>query len=123
MSLQRWSQEEVHIFWDYGAFESNITSISALTSNYNILESTRTSSASNAISTYDVVKNIRTAVNPFGPIKAFRAYSDFSGFSLPRSLNSRSELSSSGVTLIDCPGDGRKDLSTKILLGSSIGPN
>jgi len=70
-----------------------------------------------AASNYDIVKNIREAITIFGAIKGIRAYADFSAEALPRSITIRSELSSSGVTLIDCPGDGRKDLSPKIMIG------
>ncbi|KDR73456.1 hypothetical protein GALMADRAFT_227905 [Galerina marginata CBS 339.88] len=95
MSTQAQAKENLTVFWDW--------------------DTTR-SSASTTVSTYDVVKNVRAAVAPLGAIKAIRAYSDFGGAALSRSTSVRSELSSSGVTLVDCPGEGRKELSAKIMI-------
>ena len=41
-------------------------------------------------------------------------YHDSSNYSLS---NLRSELCSSGVTLIDCPSNGRKEAATKMMIG------
>ncbi|KAF8906823.1 hypothetical protein CPB84DRAFT_1666862, partial [Gymnopilus junonius] len=68
-----------------------------------------------SVSTYELVKNMRTAITPFGSIKAFRAYTDFAQLS-PRETNVRAELSASGITLVDCPSEGRKDVHAKIML-------
>ncbi|KAH9483749.1 hypothetical protein JR316_0003225 [Psilocybe cubensis] len=119
MAVHRYDQEDIAIYWDYGSCTMLSQYSSSLAKVYSTLpDTTRSTSASGAVSTYDLVKNIRAAIAPFGPIKSFRAYSDFSltpSFGL-KSTNIRSELSSSGVSLVDCPSDGRKELCTKIML-------
>ncbi|KIM48860.1 hypothetical protein M413DRAFT_21167 [Hebeloma cylindrosporum] len=95
MSAPPYAQENVTVFWEF--------------------ETTQISNASPSIPIHEVVKNLRDAVRPFGPIKALRAYWDFSG-QRPNLRSELSSLSSSGVSLIDCPGNGRKDLAMKIML-------
>ncbi|CAA7267646.1 unnamed protein product [Cyclocybe aegerita] len=73
-------------------------------------------SAARSLSTYDVVDNIRAAISRHGVIKTLRAYWDTATTSLISASRIRSELASSGVSLIDCPGEGRKGASTKRLL-------
>lgn len=71
-----------------------------------------------AVSTYEMVKNIRSALAIYGPLKSFRLYWDHSGHPFPSTAQRvRSELSASGVTLIDCPAEGRKGAATKKMLG------
>jgi len=85
-----------------------------------LTETTQISDTTTRIPIHTAIQNLRAAVRPFGPIKAFRAYWDFAGQSLSRPSNARNELSSlssSGLTLIDCPGNGRKDHAVKIMLG------
>lgn len=82
-----------------------------------IAETTRGGGLSSSVSTYDLVKNLRTALRPYGKLKSVRAYWDFSGQLMASASSARSDLSSSGVTLIDCPASGRKDLATKMMLG------
>lgn len=73
---------------------------------------------------WEVVKEIRQAVQAYGCIKVFRAYLELpehsgSPESKPlRSLQLRSELQASGVSLTDCPHNGRKDVADKMILGS-----
>ena len=67
-----------------------------------------------AVSGYEVVQKIRSAVQIFGLIQSFKMYHDSSNYSLS---NLRSELCSSGVTLIDCPSNGRKEAATKMMIG------
>lgn len=63
---------------------------------------------------YDVAKNIRCMGHKFGTVKLLKAYLKLS--EQPRSTL-RSELQSSGVSLIDYPGDGPVD---KMMLGLSL---
>lgn len=58
--------------------------------------------------------NVRSTCLEIGPIKSFRAYGNFSG------NTTRSELLSSGVTLIDFPEDGQKGAGVKTMLGKSF---
>ncbi|CAA7262480.1 unnamed protein product [Cyclocybe aegerita] len=73
-------------------------------------------SAAGSLSTYDIVDNIWAAISRHGVIKTLRAYWDTTTTSLTSASRIRSELASSGVSLIDCPGEGRQGASTKRLL-------
>ena len=67
---------------------------------------------------YKVVDNIRQAANQFGVITVLKAYLEL-GTTGPSKVKSlRSELQSSGVSLIDCPHNGSKDVADKMLLGA-----
>ncbi|PPQ65996.1 hypothetical protein CVT26_010656 [Gymnopilus dilepis] len=91
MTLHR---EDLIIFWDY--------------------ETTGATSAASSTSTYEIVKNIRAAVASYGPIKAFKSYADFTR---PEGASkARIALSSSGVTLVDCPSEGSQDAHSKIMI-------
>ncbi|KAF5387050.1 hypothetical protein D9615_001822 [Tricholomella constricta] len=86
--------EDVAIFWDY----ENCHAASHFTG-------------------YEIVKKVRSVAHNFGTIKLFKAYlqlSDPATFS--KSLALRSELQSSGVSLTDCPHNGRKDVADKMML-------
>lgn len=65
---------------------------------------------------FDIVNNIGRIARLFGPITTFRAYLDISAQSY-KSVVLRSELQSSGVSLIDCPHNGKKDVVDKMILG------
>ncbi|KAF8559504.1 DUF537-domain-containing protein [Imleria badia] len=64
---------------------------------------------------YDIVKNISRIARLFGSVTTFRAYLDISAQS-SKSVVLRSELQSSGVSMIDCPHNGRKDVVDKMIL-------
>ncbi|CAA7265191.1 unnamed protein product [Cyclocybe aegerita] len=64
---------------------------------------------------YIIAKNISALAQQFGTVKSFKAYLEISE-QLPRALAMRSELQSSGVSLIDCPHNGRKDVADKMML-------
>ena len=57
----------------------------------------------------------------YGSVKLFKAYLEISslesGLLTPRLLTLTSELQSSGVSLIHCPHNGRKDVADKMMLG------
>ena len=63
---------------------------------------------------YTITKNIRSLTRSFGSVKVFKAYFEASN----QSPNLRSELQSSGVTLVDCPHLGKKEVADKMLLGN-----
>ncbi|KAF5358175.1 hypothetical protein D9756_001857 [Leucocoprinus leucothites] len=68
---------------------------------------------------WETVKEIRRAAQNYGSIKVFRAYLELPAYaSSPdsRSFQLRSELQSSGVSLTDCPHNGRKDVADKMIL-------
>lgn len=61
--------------------------------------------------------NIRSVAQSFGSVKLFKAYLEVSEhvpLSRPILL---SELQSSGVSLTDCPHNGRKDVADKMIIG------
>lgn len=94
----------VSLFWLYSVSLSSPLNLSAGAAPLNL----------KAVSGYEVVKKVRSALLPFGPIQSFKMYHDSSDQSLS---NLRSELGSSGVSLIDCPGNGGKEAATKKMIG------
>jgi len=79
--------------------------------------------APSSASGYAVVNKIRSITQPYGSIRTFRAYlevSDQLAAPASRTQNIRSELQCSGVTLVDCPHNGRKDVADKMLIGKLL---
>ncbi|EJD00235.1 uncharacterized protein FOMMEDRAFT_127732 [Fomitiporia mediterranea MF3/22] len=69
------------------------------------------------ISGTEVVEKIRSLVQYFGRIITFKAYADVSLiFAGSKSNNLQSELQSSGLTLVHCPHNGRKDVADKMMI-------
>ncbi|KAF8841187.1 DUF537-domain-containing protein [Paxillus ammoniavirescens] len=68
---------------------------------------------------YDLVNNVGRIARVFGSVTTFKAYLDISTQS-PKSVVLRSELQSSGVSMIDCPHNGRKDVVDKMILVDMI---
>ena len=65
--------------------------------------------------------NIRSVAQTFGSVILFKAYLEVTEqFPVSRAQALRSELQSSGVSLIDCPHNGRKDVADKMILGKYI---
>ncbi|KAF5330703.1 hypothetical protein D9619_005962 [Psilocybe cf. subviscida] len=93
-------QEDIAIFWDF--------------------DSTKSQALNSELQPPEIVQNIRSSLFPYGTIKSFRAYGNFSGQALVRATNVRSDLLASGLTLMDCPNDGRKDLGVKIMIVDMI---
>lgn len=62
------------------------------------------------------MNNIGRIARLFGSVTTFRAYLDISVQS-SKSVVLRSELQSSGVSMIDCPHNGKKDVVDKMVLG------
>ncbi|KAI0637225.1 NYN domain-containing protein [Trametes polyzona] len=65
---------------------------------------------------YDVVNNIRQVAHQYGSVKLFKAYLELSEQSSSKSIGLRSELQSCGVSLTDCPHNGRKDVADKMMI-------
>jgi hypothetical protein len=110
MSMQK--SGNVAIFWDYGAFRmspSVFLQVSILTL---FIENCP---APTSTSGYAIANSISSLARPFGSVKLFKAYLEISDQS--KSMSLRSELQSSGVSLVDCPHNGRKDVADKMLLG------
>lgn len=64
-----------------------------------------------------MVDNIRQIAHTYGTIKLFKAYLELSEQTSSKSLGLRSELQSCGVSLTDCPHNGRKDVADKMMIG------
>ena len=65
--------------------------------------------------------NIRSVAQTFGSIKLFKAYLEVSEHEpLSKALLLLSELQSSGVSLTDCPHNGRKDVADKMIIGTYV---
>ncbi|KAI6111499.1 hypothetical protein EDD17DRAFT_1469880 [Pisolithus thermaeus] len=68
---------------------------------------------------YDIANNIGRIARIFGSVTTFRAYLDIS--SQPsKSTALRSELQLSGVSVVDCPHNGKKDVVDKMAIGTLI---
>ncbi|KAJ7098119.1 NYN domain-containing protein [Mycena belliarum] len=72
--------------------------------------------ASAQISGYEVAAGIRNVAHRFGSVKYFKAYMEMPDPDTFRSLNLRSELQSSGISLTDCPHNGRKDVADQMII-------
>ena len=69
---------------------------------------------------YAIVNNIRSIAQTFGSVKLFKAYLEVTEqIPVSRAVVLRSELQSSGVSLTDCPHNGRKDAADKMIIGVS----
>ncbi|KAK1235677.1 hypothetical protein PQX77_001086 [Marasmius sp. AFHP31] len=66
---------------------------------------------------YSVMGEIRKVAQRYGLIKTCRGYADFSELgSSPRSVTLRSELQCSGLSMIDCPHNGRKNVADQMMI-------
>lgn len=65
---------------------------------------------------YTVIDNIRQIAHNYGTVKLFKAYLELSEQNSSRSLSLLSELQSCGVSLTDCPHNGRKDVADKMMI-------
>lgn len=63
---------------------------------------------------------IRRIAHEYGAVTVFRAYFEMTDLVSPRSVSIRSDLQACGVSLIDCPHNGRKDVADKMMLGTPI---
>ena len=65
----------------------------------------------------NIVKSIRHAAHSYGQITLFKAYTD-SLLSIKPTM--RSDLQLSGVTLVDCPHNGKKEVADRMMTGMSF---
>ncbi|KAJ8078558.1 hypothetical protein PM082_012841 [Marasmius tenuissimus] len=68
------------------------------------------------VSGYGVMNEIRKVAQQYGRIKTCRGYADLSELSSPRSVTLRSELQCSGLSMIDCPHNGRKNVVDQMMI-------
>ncbi|KAG1778550.1 NYN domain-containing protein [Suillus placidus] len=67
-----------------------------------------------------IVNGIRRIAHVFGYVTSFKAYFDMSSQSSHKSVGFRSDLQSSGVSIIDCPHNGKKEVVDKMILVDMI---
>ncbi|KAG2349378.1 hypothetical protein BDR05DRAFT_985929 [Suillus weaverae] len=67
-----------------------------------------------------IVNGIRRIAHVFGYVMSFKAYFDMSSQSSQKSVGFRSDLQSSGVSIIDCPHNGKKEVVDKMILVDMI---
>ena len=66
---------------------------------------------------HKIVNRIRDLAHQYGSVKTFKAYVEYPEQMSPKALALRSELQSCGLSLIDCPHNGRKDVADKMIMG------
>lgn len=66
---------------------------------------------------YETVHKLRDISLKFGTVKLIKAYLRLSDHSSGKGNNLRSDLQACGVSLTDCPHNGRKDVADKMMLG------
>ena len=108
---QWWGRYLLGLWWDSGLLLHTISTISI----------TENCPAPTNVSGYTIVDNIRSIAQTFGSVKLFKAYLEVSEHvPLSRPLPLLSELQSSGVSLTDCPHNGRKDVADKMIIGTYV---
>ncbi|EPT05869.1 hypothetical protein FOMPIDRAFT_1021065 [Fomitopsis schrenkii] len=63
-----------------------------------------------------IANNVRRIAHRYGSVKTFKAYMELPEQSSPKSYALRSELQLCGVSLIDCPHNGGKDVADKMMI-------
>lgn len=110
------SKKRVAVFWDYGKATSFLDEHRT---NGLVQENCRPPSN---LPGYTVVDKLRQLLQEYGSITLFKAYMEFTTENMnPKSLTLQSELQSSGVSLTNCPHNGRKDVADKMILGVYTG--
>jgi hypothetical protein len=104
------TMERVSIFWDFG--QSLILTLAP----EKLTLCTENCRGFSGTTGQDVVKNIRHAAHSYGQITLFKAYAD-----APSTKQSvRSDLQVAGVSLVDCPHNGKKEVADKMMIGMHI---
>jgi hypothetical protein len=101
--------ERVAIFWDFGQSMAH-EGCTRLTHLF-LTENCRTFAGHSGQS---VVNKIRHAAHSYGQITLFKAYTEME-MAKP---SARSDLQLSGVSLVDCPHNGKKEVADKMMIGA-----
>lgn len=104
--------DDVAIFWDIGNLLHLLFSQPLL--NHNSLENVH---VPRKVTGQAFVHRIRDIVHNYGVVRSFKAYTDCSK---PDNRRLQIELHASGVSVVHCPHDGRKDVVDKTMLGQSF---
>ena len=113
-----YEDESVAIFWDYGASHTP-WGASAFADPLCTVVLPENCEIPGVADSFLATNGIRRIAHEYGNVKVFRAYLEVTEKDSSRSLNLRSDLQSCGVTLIDCPHNGRKDVADKMMMGMS----
>lgn len=65
---------------------------------------------------YVIADNIRRVAHNFGSVTLFKAYLELTENASQKTLKQRAELQSAGISLTDCPHNGKKDVSDKMII-------
>lgn len=103
----------VGIFWDYG--EHRYRSITGRNIALSLFSENCPPPSSET--GFTTVRKIRQAIHSLGPISVFKAYVDVHLQSSKASSIKQSQLQSSGVSIIHCPHNARKEVADKTLIG------
>jgi hypothetical protein len=67
---------------------------------------------------FAVAGKLRQLIHQYGNITVFKAYMEYNSENVhPRAMALQSELQSSGISMTNCPHNGRKDVADKMILG------
>lgn len=105
---------QVAVFWDFGKVIGYSLELTYGSNGYRS-ENCRPPFS---VSGNRLMDNIRRLFEGYGSIMTFKAYVDLSVECInPKSYSLHSELQSSGLTLIHCPHNGKKEVADKMMLG------
>lgn len=110
------NNDPVAIFWDYGMSGRALSTLTEVL----IFEYPENCAPPSGTPGYDIVNNIRQLAQNYGSVRQFKAYLGLSELASQKSLTFRSELQQCGVSLTDCPHNGRKEVADKMILGIYI---
>lgn len=120
-TLPRWPirkmSASVAIFWDYGERRSSYQAFYSGSTHQHCIENCALPALEPS---YTIVNSIRRLAHRFGSVKSFKAYLEYPEPSSLKSLALRSELQSCGVSLIDCPHNGRKEVADKMMMSEHV---
>lgn len=67
-----------------------------------------------------MASGIGRIAHQYGRVKVFKAYLETSELNSARCKHLRTDLQACGVTMIDCPHNGKKDVADKMILGTCV---
>ena len=70
--------------------------------------------------TFKIAEGILHIAHQHGVVTTFHAYCELDKDSTTCPVEIRTDLRSCGVTVIDCPHNGKKDAADKVLMGERI---
>jgi hypothetical protein len=105
------AKHPVAIFWDFGMFRKSDIYVQ------HSPNATENCPLANLSSTCDTVQRISKIAHQYGDVMSLKAYADLK---IVMSDRRRTELYSAGISLIDCPHNGQKEVVDKTIIGRHI---